>query len=104
MNFSFEIIFLLNSLDTVEVPLITNAEFYRAMEMCLNQTTLLPAAFNATIKRINNHIGITVHYDGKYDYYKVNSMGRWGGACYVALGLNEPIETNLEDAGNQCEK
>lgn len=78
-----------------------NAEFDLEIESCVNQKTLLPAAFNASINRVNNHIRITVDYGGKLDYYEVNYKGL---TCYAALGLSEPIDRKLEDAIRDCEK
>lgn len=78
-----------------------NPDFDHEIESCLSRKDLIPGALNASINRINNHIAITVHYDGKYDYYEINYKGL---TCHAVQGLTEPINGTTEDAVQRCEK
>lgn len=78
-----------------------NPEFDHKIESCLNRKDIVPDALNASISRINDHIRITVGYDGKFDYYEINYKGL---TCYAVQGLIEPINRTTEDAVQQCEK
>ncbi|XP_037041067.1 uncharacterized protein LOC119077848 isoform X2 [Bradysia coprophila] len=76
-------------------------EFDDEIENCVKRHNLIPSVMNASIVRINNHIRITVYYDGKYDYYEINYKGF---TCYVERELTEPINRTVEAAVQDCEK
>ncbi|XP_037041567.1 uncharacterized protein LOC119078212 [Bradysia coprophila] len=77
-------------------------EFEHEIERCANQQNLLSSATNVSIARIDNHIRISVKYDGKYDLYVLNSKGY---VCYAKRELTAPpINGLMDDALQECDK
>lgn len=76
-------------------------EFDNEIDNCVNRSSLIPSAMNASIVRINNHIRVTVQYGGKYDYYEMNYRGF---TCHAERELTEPINRTVETAVRECEK
>ncbi|XP_037048410.1 uncharacterized protein LOC119082848 [Bradysia coprophila] len=77
-------------------------EFEHEIERCANQQNLVSSATNVSIARIDNHIRIWVNYDGKYDFYVINSKGY---VCYAKRELTAPPINGLtDDAVQECDK
>ncbi|KAG4070154.1 hypothetical protein HA402_013397 [Bradysia odoriphaga] len=101
MDNSFKTETILGEIDIPQSKKEVINEFEHEIERCAKQQDLISSATNVSITRIDNHIRISVNYDGKYDYYVLNSKGY---VCYAKRELAAPINGLTENAVQECDK